>query len=191
MKRYLTAAGLVALGVALGLAGRRLAGPGGEDRLLEELAKREGFQRQQVALAEERCKKNAEYTLVQTYRLTEFRRFAQLGQEVAAVLVASSSASASGGTRIPRVVLDADARQQWAGLTRFLDGLEGGVDDRVFEAYRAVRDFAAAHPWPARTSLAAIARSGWSRTVLDRWTALNRTLSSRVTGALGAFYTGA
>lgn len=194
MKKHVTALGFVALGSVLALAGERLllhGASGDEEAVTRELAQREDFQRQQVALAEERCKKNAEFTLVQTFRLTEFRRFAQLGQDVGVVVVSSSGSSLGGGTRVPRVVMDPAARQDWSQLAEFLGGLQGGVDARVFEAFGAIRDFTAAHPWPPRGDLATISRSGWSGSaVVERWVALNRTLASRVSATLGGFYTG-
>lgn len=192
-KKLLIAAGLVLLGGALALVGARvLQAPGQplgsaprDDARLRELYQ------QQLDLAEERCRKEAEFTLLQALRLVEFRRFAERGQDVSLVVVASEGATAGSGTRLPRVVIEPAARQEWTELGRQLSGLEGGVDPRVFETFREVREFAAGHPWPAGTDLGSVRRSGWGRSdVVDRWLVLNRNLSSRVTAALGRFYAG-
>lgn len=194
MTKYVRAIGLVALGGVVALLGQSLfsaGGDGGEGRRLEEWAGRDDVQRQQVALAEQRCRSVAEFSLIQTFRLTEFRRFARVGQDIGVVVVGSSNASVNGGTRLPSVVLDPAAREAWSRLAESLEGLEGGVDPRVFEAFRAIGDFTRDHPWPPRMELAIVSRSDWARSaVLDRWVALNRTLSSRVAAALGEFYTG-
>lgn len=192
-KKLLGAAGLLVLGGALALVGERVlparggepAGAPRDDARLRELYQ------QQLDLAEEQCRQEAEFAFLQSLRLVEFRRFAELGQDVSLVVVASEGSAAGSGTRIPRVVIDPAARQEWMELAGQLSGLEEGVDPRVFETFREVREFAAGRPWPAGTDLASVGRSGWGRSdVVDRWLALNKNLSSRVTAALGRFYAG-
>jgi hypothetical protein len=201
LKKLLVALGLVLLGGALALLGQHLLFPISareDERLLAELERRQDLQAQQLSRAEERFKADMQLALVGFLRLLEFRRFAELGQDLALVVVASpgaaqqdalsEAAAAGGGVKLPRVVLDNVARREWSDLGQRLAGLKDGVDPRVFEAFQTVREFATSHPWPTRGDLGTIARSNWARSVtIDRWLALNKNLSSRVVAVVSQF----
>ena len=184
--------GLVLTGVALGFLGHRFIWPGAGG-LSTETSGGQPIPIQQMVAAEERFKEEIRLAQAGFLRLVDFRRFAELGADVSLVLVASPGAtreevlaSATGGeVRLPRIVLDPEARRRWAELGERLAGLEGGVDPRVFEAFQTIREFAAANPLPIAENLGAVARSEWGRSVtLDRWVALNRNLASRVVAIL-------
>lgn len=193
MRRIVGAVGLVLVGAAAGVAAERMivarAGPAAGAARAAPEGDRAAVDPEALARAEEACRREAELRLLQVVRLSRFERFAETGADVALVLVASRAASPDRGTRVPRVLLDAGARARWTELGGSLAGFEGGVDPRVFEAFREVRGFAAEHPWPSGTDLGPIARSGWDRAeVVERWLALNRRLASRASAALGRLY---
>lgn len=146
-----------------------------------------------MELAEDRLRTDLRLALVGFLRLVDFRDFARQGLETTVFVPVAGTAErgdvigagASRGVRVPRIVIEADARREWAELGRRLEGSEEGVDPRVFEAFEAVRAFVAEHPLPDRTDLASAARSEWSgAAVVERWGALNRTLASRAVAVL-------
>lgn len=188
-------AGLVLIGLVLGVLGHRFVWPGagGAGGLSDEASGREPIPMQQLVAAEERFKEELRLAEAGFFRLVDFRRYAELGADLSLVLVASPGAtreqvlaSATGGEiRLPRIVLDPEVRRQWAELGERLAGFEGGVDPRVFEAFRSIRQFAAGNPLPIAENLGAVARSEWGRSVtVDRWVALNRNLAARVVAVL-------
>lgn len=146
-----------------------------------------------MRLAEDRLRTDQRLALAGFFRLADFRDFALRGQE-ATVFVPLPGTAGRGdviraggarGVRVPRIVIDADARREWVELGRRLEGMEEGVDPRVFEAFQAVRAFIAEHPLPEGADLASAARSEWSgAAVVERWAALNRNLASRVVAVL-------
>lgn len=187
-------AGLVLIGLVLGFAGGRFVWWGtGRPGLSDEASGRQPIPMQQLVAAEERFKEELRLAEAGFFRLVDFRRFAELGADLSLVLVASPGAtreevlaSATGGEiRLPRIVLDPEVRQSWAELGQRLAGFEEGVDPRVFDAFRSIREFVAANPLPVAENLGAVARSEWGRSVtVDRWVALNRNLASRVVAVL-------
>lgn len=189
--KLLVAAGLFVLGGAVALLGQRVlfadpAGGGGTALT----ASADDHYRRQLAAAEERCRTNLELALLQLVRLSEFRRFAQGGQDVSVVVVSSGGAPVSGGLELPRVLVDGRAREEWSSLGEKLAGFEGGVDSRVFAAFQEVRDFVDEHPMPPPTgSLRAISGSDWARSdVVDRWLARNKALASRADAVISELY---
>ncbi|MGH7540773.1 MAG: hypothetical protein ACRELC_07230 [Gemmatimonadota bacterium] len=193
MRKALERIGLVMLGAALALAGTRLLSVGsGEGGGGEGGAERDELRARRLQLAEERVRTDMRLALVGFFRLADFREFAQRGLEMTVFVPVSGSpdrgrvlSGASRGVQVPRVVIDPEARGEWAELGGRLDAMEEGVDPRVFEAFRDVRRFLAEHPLPGGADPAAAARSGWSgAAVVDRWVALNRTLASRVVAVL-------
>lgn len=191
--RILPAVGLVLLGAALAVVVQRLVIAGGDGGAADaERARREraAFYQDRLALAEERCREEAELRLGQLLRLVEIERFAQRGLDVSLVLVASRTSSIDRGLRLPEILFDAEARSEWSELRRSVAGFEGSVDPRVFDAFRDVREFLDGHPLPDRGGLVAISQTAWGRAeVVERWLTLNESLSSRVAAALGQFYT--
>lgn len=196
LKRPLERIGLLVLGAALALVGERLLlSRSGDDpsSIASGSAGREVLRARQMELAEDRMRTDLRLALAGFLRLADFRDFARRGLEATVLVQVAGTAErgevigAAGtrGVRVPRIVVDADARREWAELGRRLEGAEEGVDSRVFEAFQAVRAFVAEHPLPDGTDLAGAARSEWSRpTVVERWDALNRTLASRVVAVL-------
>ncbi len=106
MKKPLAALGLVLLGGVLALLGQHLLFSGSEredERLLAELERRQDLQVQQLRRAEERFKADMQLALVGFLRLLEFRRFAELGQDLSLVVVASPGAAQQrAGRRVRR-----------------------------------------------------------------------------------------
>lgn len=201
MKRTLERVVLVVLGGVLAVGADRLLLDGGSDPPAAGVdpARRDALQARQLELAEDRMRTDLRLALVGFFRLVEFRDFARMGEEVT-LLVPVAGAAGRGeviaganarGVRVPRILVDPEARRAWAELGRELEGLEEGVDERVYAAFEAVRAFVEEHPLPARTGLASLARSDWAGSaVVDRWLALNRTLGSRVVAVLSQFDAG-
>lgn len=193
VKRVVTGAGLVALGALLAFVGSAVQGEGSDPPGSAARAPvgvgAEAREAGGLAAAEERCRREAELRMLQALRLMEFRRFADLGGDVALVVVSSRAATPDRGRQLPRPLFDAGVRREWSGLAETLAGLQGSVDPRVYQAFEAVRSYVEAHPWPADTDLEAISASDWGRSgTVERWLALNEALSSSVTAAAGRFW---
>lgn len=196
MSRTLERIALVVVGAALAVAGDRLLlSDGGSDPSggSADPARHEALQARQLALAEDRMRTDLRLALVGFFRLVDFRDFARKGEEVTLLVPVAAAADrrevmAGGGARgvrVPRILIDRQARQEWAELGRKLEGLDDGVDERVYAAFEDVRAFVGERPLPQGTDLASVARSEWSGSaVVDRWLALNRTLASRVVAVL-------
>lgn len=199
MTRLLRPVGLVVLGAVAALGIQRLVAGPGVDRsaVLERLAARQDERLSDVATRlREGAAAAREAEVSQLYRLNEFRLFANDG--LALVWIVPADAEATGdpleraaagpATRLPRLAIDAAAREAWGRAAARLDGYASGVDERVFAAFEQVRAFAAEHPWPAGTGPAAVAASSWaSPEVVEAWLSLNRALVTRVDGALAGF----
>jgi len=195
VNRALERIGLLVLGGALAVAGERvLFGPGDDGPVtpVPEAGAPDDIRARQMALAEDRLRTDLQLALAGFFRLVEFRDFALKGEDVTFFVPTGGAAgradvvaSAAAGVRIPRIVIDPDARREWAELGRRLEGRGDGVDPRVFEAFQAIRAFLAEHPLPGGTDYAGAARSEWSgAAVVERWEALNRTLESRAVAVL-------
>jgi len=195
VNRVLERIGLLLLGGALAVAGERLLfGPSDDGYVttVPEAGASDDIRARQMDLAEERLRTDLQLALAGFFRLVDFRDFALKGENVTVFVPTSGAegragvvASAGGGVRIPRIIIEPDARREWAELGRRLEGMRDGVDPRVFEAFQAIRAFIAEHPLPGETDYASAARSEWSRAVVvERWEALNRTLASRAVAVL-------
>jgi hypothetical protein len=188
---------LLVLGAAVGAAAAvgaswLLVGDSGDGRddLLRELADRQAEQFGDLdATAAAAGETKRAVAMSQFYRLQEFRRLGEEGQVVAWVVPIPSGrdtdpiAAAAGGTsiRIPRIALDPAARDTWAGEVGRLSGVEGTIDQRIFEAFLRVRGFIDEHPWPSAPGLSGVRDSEWtSPDVAEQWLSLNRALVSRV-----------
>lgn len=196
------ATGALLLGLLAGaLAGRALWPAAGSDAernaLLRELAGREEEHMQEMSrVMREQMRAQQEAVLGQFFRLQAFRRFAQEGLETAWLVPVSGgeddpwSAVASGrrGARVPQIAVDPASREGWRELSLRLEGLQGGVDERVHAAFRDVRAFIEGHPLPAGEGLGAARMAGWDDSeVVGRWRSLNRVLLDRATALLEEF----
>lgn len=199
MTTALRSLALVLAGAAAALIGRSLLISGPESRadLLDELSRLQGEQMAQISsFAEERAQTTRDLALAQFYRLQDFRQFGAEGQALVWLVPTEAGAegdllrAAAGGAavRLPRLAVDASARSTWNQVADRLTSLEGTVDARIFDSFRAVQAFAVEHPWPPGTGLEAARRSDWVRPeVIEGWLSLNRALVSRVDGLLSGF----
>ena len=138
-------------------------------------------------------------TVVGFFRLVEMRDFAHLGRDVSIVVPVGEEADradvfeagARRGIRVPRIVVDPEARVRWARVGERLEGLEGGVDPEVYARFQDIRAFLAEHPFPGSSELTAVSGSDWDRpVVVERWVALNEALASAAVGRLSQFREG-
>lgn len=209
MSRKLERGVLVLLGVAVGAvmawAGLRLLpaaesepGPGAEAVITDPQARQDARERQ-LARAEERFRADMNLAFIGLMRLLDFREFAEIGADVSLIVPVSAGADrvdvleagARRGVRVPRIVVDAEARRRWVELGRRLEQLEGAVDPDVRAAFDAVRSYLREHPVPSSTDLATISGSEWSRpSTVDRWVDLNDSLAAAVGAVMNRFGAG-
>ncbi len=203
MKMWLERVGLVLLGAALTLGVQLLVlGGDGSVPVLGAGSSEEADEdprARSLALAEERFRTDLQLALVGFFRLVEMRDFAHLGRDVSIVIPLSDDADrrdvleagARRGIRIPRIVVDTEARLRWARAGERLEGMEGGVDPEVYARFQDIRAFLAEHPLPSSSDLAAVSGSDWARPgTVERWVALNEALASAAVGLLSQFRAG-
>ena len=169
------------------------SGSEGRSDSLEELALRQPEYLDRLnQMVEERAQTNQQIILGQFFLLDRFRRLADVGLAETRVVTASSLdsdlAAARSGRGVPRVAVDLAAREEWTQLASELEGVREGVDERIFDAYEAVREFSRGHPWPSG-GMAGLQRSDWAQPgSVDQWNSLNKALQSLVTGAIERAY---
>lgn len=199
--------GLPLAGAVVALAAERLLVPGlspvdertrqlrqEAQRELERLRRTNSGLEERFRIAVSQLRARQEMEREQFFRLQRYRRFGELGAEIAHLILSPSAdtpeeALADGReVKVPRLALDPDRREEWRGLRSELSGMEEAVDPRVYEAFREVVRFVDAHPWPSGEAPAGLAGSGWTEPgVVERWLSLNRALvaTTESVGALG------